>query len=389
MARKAGRWSHGPLVAIELLGFAMAFYLFLISARVIYPESVPCPRGAIFACHSILRGAYSKFGPFSIAALGVIYFVIHLALTALIRPKGKLLLAKFAGAMAGLAFVAYLRSIELLWLHKICPWCYGVALMTLAQVFVMLPMVTPPLPKLRIAQRVGAVTGLFALLILAGMGLGAALGKPERALAHNLFSGITNPVAPPVPARPEPRDPSPEPEPSPPPAPTPPPGPPPARAELRQQPAARTPAAGHRAETGSGDLPRPPADPVVIRESELDNDETRLLRRLGWRIPGDMESVNQAIAKRAPVLLVAFDPYCEECAHLIMHQLPDPAVNALPVTRLAMEQAAMQGPLSAQVTHVPTILLIDKSGQVIFRHVGRIEPAVLVQSVRQALASGG
>ncbi|MCX7717842.1 MAG: hypothetical protein N2111_05495 [Candidatus Sumerlaeaceae bacterium] len=381
MARKAGRWGNAPLVAIELLGFAMAFYLFLISARILYPESVPCPRGSIFACQSILRGPFSKFGPFSIAALGVIYFVAHLALTGLIRPKGNLLLIKFAGAIAGLAFVSYLRSIELLWLHKICPWCYGVALMVLVQVFVLLPMVSPPLPKLKIAQRLGAVVGLFALFILGGMGLAAALGKPERALAHGLIPAGVLPTAQSPAEEPKPAEIAPTPEPSPTPA--------MARTHTPRPAASPTPQPKMTANASPKELPRPADNALVIRESELDNEETRLLRRLGWRIPGEIESVNQAVAKHPPVLLVVFDPYCEECAHLIMKQLPDPEVTSLPVTKLAMEQAAMQGPLSAQVTHVPTILLIDKSGQVVFRHVGRIEPAALAASVRQALALGG
>ena len=384
MAKKKNRWANLPLVLVELAGFGVAFYLFLISVRVLFPDNVPCPRGSLFACHSLLRGKFSHLGPFSIAALGMLYFVIQLGLTALVRPGGRLLQAKGICVLGGLAFVGYLRSIEIVWLHKICPWCYGAALATILEAFFLFPLLVPPLPRLRPWPRLGVMFGVFAGLIVLGVPVAYFAGSAESALALHVFAtpktgddsgDETDPTPATQPTEPvQPRaKPTPKPEPAPRPTPSPEPRPP-APASLPQPKAGPTQAASPVQEK-----------PLDLQESKLDNEETKLLRSKGWRIVANTQAVQKAVGERPPVLLMVFDPFCEECEFVIKNQVTQPIVAAAGVTRLGIEQAELTGPMSAQVKAVPTFLLIDAEGKLRWTHTGRIEPTDLVRAVEQAL----
>lgn len=374
MSRKAARWGTLPIVFVEFAGFCLAFYLFLISARVLYPENIPCPVGAIFSCTTALRGSFSKFGPFSIAALGMVYFVFHLALTALLKPKGRLTVVKLITVLSGVAFVAYLRSIEILWLRKICPWCYGVAAVVLVQAYLATGLAVPPLPKMRPLRRVAATAAVFVLFVVGGVGVAYLSGGIEQALLHRLFNNDSE-------AEIEYPEPTPTPEivrATPTPTPTPPPSDTTGLPQPRVTPSTTpAPVAQSRAEKLAA---------LKLPDADLDTEEARVLRRLGWKIVPDEQFAYQAVEAAPPVLLLVFDPYCDECAHLIRHQLPDPSLAGLPVTRIAIESGNLYGKMSAMVSQVPTLVLVDQAGKIMYNHVGRIEPGDLKAGLDKALA---
>src|SRR5690349_21613390 len=70
---------------LELIGLGLSFYLFLVSAALV--PTPPCVRNSIFACTSIIRGEFGHFGPFSVAAMGIVYYLAQLALTAGLRDR--------------------------------------------------------------------------------------------------------------------------------------------------------------------------------------------------------------------------------------------------------------------------------------------------------------
>ncbi|MBX7245062.1 MAG: hypothetical protein K1X53_06165 [Candidatus Sumerlaeaceae bacterium] len=375
MNQKQARWGQTCLVFIEFVGFSLAFYLFLISARILFPENVPCPRSGLFACNDIVRGRFSHIGPFPISALGLLYFVGHLALTGLLTLKGDIVrLLKMAGVISGLAFIAYLRALELVYLHKICPWCYGVAFMVLVQAVVMYPLSVPPLPKMKTLGIIISVLSTFVLFILAGSVVAYAFGSAQAALG--IASTISTPASfsgdKPV----EDMKPEETPKPT---------APPKASAtDVTTLPAPIKPDAKATktpeptAEAGTADL-------KDFAESSLDTDETKVLRSHGWRIAGSHDAAIYAIKQKPPVLLLAFDPLCEECAHLILKQLPNSNLSSLQVTLVAIEQSLVEGQLSAQIPNVPALLLVGADGKVIYKHIGRIEGPDLRREISEKL----
>ncbi|MCX7019117.1 MAG: vitamin K epoxide reductase family protein [bacterium] len=394
MSHKHSKWDKLPLYVVECAGLSIAIYLLLISLKILYPESVPCPRGSIFACHSILRGQYAHIGPFSIAGMGVMYFAGQLVLTVLLRRKGWLKPAKFVCVLGGLAFVAYLRALELLYLHKICPWCYGVALTTLLEMYFAWPLAFPWLPRIGYGARAAAV--IFAFIFLIGGGLAAGnifnpytLGAPEpesagapesktpaaaerKSQKTAAMAGPSRtpkpsiekmPVAARTPQRPAPVTPA-------------------ADATPLPQP---NPAAAVAGTPAPGAARRLTAADLGIIESSADTAEMRILRARGWIILANTDSLNKAARSNPPVLLLVFDPLCEECHALIHGTLSQTDLDDQPVTRLVIDSSNLEGPLSAQVKNVPTIIVLDKSLQVRFNHEGLMEMRDLLSNLRSAI----
>ncbi len=162
MARKGSKFVKWPVAVAECIGLGISLYLALISFELIHKQGVPCPRGSFFACHSVLKGQYANLGPVPIALLGLIYFIGQLFLTILQTKKGPIRWLKFTAAATGMVFVAYLRSLELVHLKAICPWCWAVAAALLAELILLYPAVAPPFPRLGWSSRIAAAAcGLF------------------------------------------------------------------------------------------------------------------------------------------------------------------------------------------------------------------------------------
>jgi hypothetical protein len=62
------------------------------------------------------------------------------------------------------------------------------------------------------------------------------------------------------------------------------------------------------------------------------------------------------------------------------------ALDGIPAKKIAIEEDALRGTLSDLVINVPTLLLFNKQGKVVFKHEGRMGPEDLKLRIAEALA---
>lgn len=359
MAKRLPHWNRWPVLVTEVIGLGLAGYLTLLTFGLIGGGHVPCPRGTIFACESVVRGPWSRLGPLPFSLLGTLYFAASLALTLLSGKSRLVQWAKLGLVFSGIFVVAWLRAVEILALQKICPWCLAVALATLTQAVLHYPGFTPPLPKAAWPGRFAAVLGTFAVLLAAMIagGMVRSPGASRVASDDDLIATAPAPTATPLPAP-------------------------------RHAPAAE-PARLPSGTPRPTPTPRPAPEPTpaeVAAPAVPDNDETRILRRRGWKLIGDSRSITQALRSQPPVLLYTYDEHCETCKALVRGGLDGTELDDLPITRLAIEQAMLTGRISDQVPNVPSLLLITGTGQIIFRHEGMMSGDRIRAEVEAALA---
>ncbi len=341
------------LLALETIGVLLSLLMVGIHFGWIAQESVPCPRGSLFACSSILKGDWSSFLGVPWSVLGTIYFGGHLVLT-LVGPKegmgtpaiGVRWLKTF-GVLSGIVVVMGLRGIELVHLRKICPLCWGVALVTLCQAAASWRW-CPILPGWNLAFRsltvmvVGfAALGIVLTILLLQVdvrrvslaqfsipnGLSAVQSAPpERSTTSSIVSGQSSPGA------------------------------------------------------------RPPAWLQPLG-SPIPGPEVDLLVERGWTVTANPGLVQEALRLKRPVLLFAYDPMCEECHATMKEGLGReewPTTSS--VVRVAVEEASLPPEISNHVNKVPTLLLMGPGGTIVWRHEGRIEFSALMMSLSQAMA---
>ena len=375
---------------VEIIGLGLSLYLYLVSTGMV--PTPPCARNSIFACSSILRGDYSHFGPFSVAAMGGVYYLCHLMLTVGLREK---LAQSFKALLvfSGLIFVAWLRSIELIYEHKICPWCWGVALVTLIHAGLTYALVSPPMPRLKPAGIFGAIFGGFIVLIgltsLVELGLSPAKklkSKPVMLAASDEDDSDAPPIA--TPDSPAKSTPTPKPTPKATPKPT---------ATPKATPTV-TPAISVSDPVPPTPLPSPiptatPSPTPAAKagfdpEPQLeDSEDVRVLRKRGWRHAGSGESVIKAIKAQPPVLVLIYDPHCTDCHHLITKVLDSDLMNGVRVTRIAIQESMLTGQLNEWVKAMPTLFLFDSDGTRLMEYVGsRISDKELVKMINDGLA---
>jgi uncharacterized membrane protein len=360
VARKNKSAKKWPVIAVEVAGLLLSIYLALISFGILF-NNVPCPRGSLFACHSIVKGRYSTFAGLPIAPLGVAYFALQLMLSGLYTKKGATRWLKLVVLAAGVAFAGYLRAVELRYVRAICPWCWGVALLVLLELYLYLPVLSPPIPRTRYGARAGIVFAalIFCIAISAALMPAAKAGSNASAEAADHPTLVSqNPPATPVTVK---RQASPTPSTSSLPKPKP----------AQEAAATRTPVA----------TPAPEVNGQAT--GEPDTEETRILRARGWTMVYSSDAIISAIQSRPPVLLLAFNPECPECKALINDELSQPRVDALRVTRVAIDEARLTGLISDQVKNVPTLLLFDANGKAQFKCEGRIRAAKLVSEIQK------
>ena len=344
MARKKRGFPRLAIGIIEVIGLGIAVFLMLISMGVIYAGEIPCPRGRIFACHSVLRGKFSHMGPFPIAHMGVLYFVVQLALTWALGRFRAIPVLKVLMTVGGVAFVGYLRSIEILWMRAMCPWCLVVALMVVIESVLIYPMAMPPLPKVGWFGR----TVLVLLFFFAVVGITCAGGQfiripktlPPKPVTPTRKPAVETPRAT---ATPKPR------------------------ANGRTNGAQKTPKP----------TPVPEPDPTPMAEdADLlpypDTPEGLVFRDRQWRLVANTEALHRIIDAEAPVLLLVYDPYCPVCEQVITKVLSDERMDLLPITKVAIDQRELIGDISTEVANVPTLLLLGPGGQIVFKHEGLI-----------------
>lgn len=362
MTRRQLKWPRWTTFCVELLGLGLSLFLVLISFKIIYPTEVPCPRGKLFHCTSVLRGEWSKWGPIPISVLGVVYFLFQSFLTALAeRHRPWIHRVKIGGAAGALLYLAWLRAVEIVWLKGLCPWCWAVALVTLLEVYLLYPLAMPPLPRLSVGKRVGAIAAVFLASVVVATGFGFWLFEREqthakRELARELGQKTAVPSTTPVAKKAAN-----------------PPDAPPRVAEVKPSP------------TRAVERNSPPQNVGEVEEGVLLTNEIKILVRHGWAVVSSTKSVNRAIEKESPVLLLVFDPFCEECHAFIRGGLESQEIRKLPVKLVAIEQSALEGKLSNEVSHVPCLMLIDRAGNVLFKHEGRMTTPEVVKAVETHL----
>lgn len=367
MARKKKGFPRLAVGIVEVIGLGLAVFLMLISMGVIYKEELPCPRGGIFACHSVLRGKYSHMGPVPIAHMGVLYFVVQIALTYFLGRIRSVAVLKGLMTLGGLAFVGYLRSIEILWLRAMCPWCLAVALTVLVEGVLLYPLYAPPLVKVGWFGRIAQVLLFFFAMI----GI-TCLGGQFIRLPKTLPSKPQNPT--PLPTvkpttKPESKT-SPKPDATYTPTPRKSPRP---RAEKTPAPKPVVTPANGSAENSPELLPYP------------DTTEGLVFRDRHWRLAATDEALTQIVDAEAPVLLLVYDPYCPVCEQLITKVLSEERMDLVPVAKVAIDQAELTGDLSPEVKFVPTLMVVGPANQVLFKHEGMIELDDLIGKIEQAI----
>ncbi len=371
----------------EIIGFGLSVYLFLVSASII---NIPCPRNSIFACTGVVRGTFGHIGPFSVAAMGIFYFTAHLMLTAGLRERMAQAL-KAVLVVSGLFFIAWLRALELIYIKEICPWCWGVALVTLIHAGLTYGLVAPPLPKLRPGGIVGLVIGGFIVVIglVAVVELSLGIGKKmeaQRASGGDLdpVEVSSVPVAAPKTKTPKPKK-TPEPTPRPTPKPTPQPTPTDPSVNISEIP----PTPSITPTPSPTPAPTPSTTPELTFDPEpqiADSEEVRILRARGWRHAGSGASIVKAVKVQPPVLMLAYDPHCSDCHRLITQVLNSDRMNGLPVTRVAIQESMLSGQLNDMVKALPTMILFGEDGTELMRQVGsRISDKELEAKIRKAL----
>ncbi|MGB9690908.1 MAG: vitamin K epoxide reductase family protein [Candidatus Sumerlaeaceae bacterium] len=360
MARKNVKWLRWLAFVVELAGFAISVYLVLISFRIIYPDTVPCPRGKLFHCASVLRGEWSKIGPVPISVLGALYFLAQAFLTAAAeRSRGWVHSLKVWLCVAGLAFISWLRAVEIVWLKGLCPWCWAVALATFLEAFLVYPLASPPLPRLSWPKRLGYLAAAILVFVIVATVFGFVIFEREQQAARKELSKETA------------AQPTPKPKPTVAPLPTRVTAPP--AATQSPQP---SPTKGR---------PGPPSNVGSVEDGVPVTNEIKLLVKHGWTVVASAESVQRYIRNDAPVLLLVFDPWCEECQAFIRGGLESDEIRKQPVKLVAIEQGSLEGRFSAEITHVPTVLLIDRAGNILFKHEGRMPTQQVISAIEKHL----
>lgn len=120
----------GIQLASALIGIALSLYLFWEHIRLqlgIQGGSALCSSGGFADCTSVNSSRFAKLGGIPLAALGVLYYLIHLSFIAFHGAKSKFFenaqrwVLWFA--IAGFGLDLYLLTMQLTELHKICPLC--------------------------------------------------------------------------------------------------------------------------------------------------------------------------------------------------------------------------------------------------------------------------
>lgn len=122
-----------PIVMAFLTLIGLAISLYLTVAHYSHEISPVCAENAAIDCAAVTSSEYSEFLGIPLPVLGMGFFV---GFGALITPrawrseKPILRRGRLCAALAGVVFVVYLVSAELIVLRKICLWCTAVHIVT-------------------------------------------------------------------------------------------------------------------------------------------------------------------------------------------------------------------------------------------------------------------
>lgn len=126
------RWPGLVGTAASLLGLGVAGYLTF--EHYTSSSSLACSDNGVVNCLKVTTSSYSSVAGVPVAVLGLLFFVIMLALQlprAWQWPERWLRLTRVGWSVVGLGAVLYLLSAELFSIDAICLWCTAVHVLTL------------------------------------------------------------------------------------------------------------------------------------------------------------------------------------------------------------------------------------------------------------------
>jgi uncharacterized membrane protein len=141
--RPVARWAVVTTFLLSLIGLGLSIYLTIGHFR--GAQFLACSDSGVVNCAVVTTSAQSYFLGIPVAVLGLINFVVMVVLTSPWAWRAKnywVHVARFVLVLAGMAFVLWLVSAELLIINHICLYCTGVHIVTFA-LFVVLVNVSP------------------------------------------------------------------------------------------------------------------------------------------------------------------------------------------------------------------------------------------------------
>jgi len=137
-------WRPVVTLALCVVGLGLALYTLWIHFQ---PGALACISAGPIDCQAVLTSAQSVVLGIPVPFFGIVFFLGMGALclpAAWRSPAAWVHGLRLAGVVVGIASVIYLVSTELFTVKKICLWCSGVHLVTLA-LFIIVVTTTPSL----------------------------------------------------------------------------------------------------------------------------------------------------------------------------------------------------------------------------------------------------
>ena len=132
-----GRWAVASTFLLSLIGLGISTYLTITHFR---PMLLVCSSTGTIDCGAVTTSAQSYFLGIPVAMLGLANFVVMSALNSPWGWRARsywIHVARLVLAIAGMVFVLWLLSAELLIIDHICLWCTGVHVVTFALLIVL------------------------------------------------------------------------------------------------------------------------------------------------------------------------------------------------------------------------------------------------------------
>ncbi|AHH94930.1 hypothetical protein GCM10010174_35270 [Kutzneria viridogrisea] len=127
------KWlTYGTLV-LSLAGLAVAIYMTI--SHYTDDATLICSVNAMIDCAAVTNSPEAVIFGIPVAVLGLVFFVPMVVLTSPWAWRAELPALRWmrlGGVVVGLLFVVYLVTVELAIIGKICEWCTGVHVITLA-----------------------------------------------------------------------------------------------------------------------------------------------------------------------------------------------------------------------------------------------------------------
>lgn len=136
-AQPVARWAVATTFLLSLVGLGISIYLTITHFR---PMLLVCSSTGTIDCAAVTTSAQSYFLGIPVAILGLGNFVVMSVLNSPWAWRARsywIHVARFVLAIAGMVFVLWLLSAELLIIDHICLWCTGVHVVTFALLIVL------------------------------------------------------------------------------------------------------------------------------------------------------------------------------------------------------------------------------------------------------------